>query len=224
MEKIPALVSQSIRNDIADVNRISQNTKHVDSVGFKAILTSEVGENTSLKLNELLDMSAGELKETGRSLDLAIGGDAWFLVKGDSGLYLTRDGQFFVQQGKLVNKNGYAVQGEAGDIMLPSSSFTVNKKGQIVADEQLLDRFLLVKPDQVKRKNIQSGMIKIETNTSLSVSSKSQVLQGYLEGSNVDPSRAVTSLMSEKRHIESMQRTLSAYEHVMQKVISDLGK
>ncbi|HDY8068492.1 TPA: flagellar hook basal-body protein [Vibrio vulnificus] len=224
MEKIPALISQTIRNDIADVNRISENAKHVNSVGFKSILTRDVDKNKLVNIGELLDMSSGELKATGRSLDLAIGGEAWFLVKSSKGLYLTRDGQFFVHQGKIVNQDGSVLQGEAGDISLSSPAIDIDRKGNLLSEEKQLDRILLIKLEKVKRKHIQSGMIKVEDMTALSVSNSSQVLQGYLESSNVDPSRAVTSLMSEKRHIETMQRTLSTYEHVMQKVISDLGK
>lgn len=225
IDKIPEIVSLAIKNDISDVNRISNNTKNVNTVGFKALLKTGDEENKAVNVNKLLSLSAGEIKATERSLDLAINGDAWFVLKDNASFYLSKDGQFFIgDNGKVINKSGYALQGIQGDIFLMNADIKVNSVGELKHDGKTLDSLMMLKPTQIKPAQIQAGFIKIKDLSQLSASVNSEIRQGYLEGANVDPSAAVISLMSNKRHIETMQRTLSVYDSIMQKAISDLGK
>jgi len=225
IDKIPEIVSISIKNDISDVNRISNNTRNVNTIGFKSILKSNIEGNESVSINKLLNLSAGEIKATDRNLDLAINGDGWFVLKNNFNFYLSKDGQFFIgENGKLINKSGYALQGFQGNIYLTNSDVKVNNLGEINHDGKIIDRLMILKPEQIKPEQLHEGFITIKDISQLSVSVNSDIRQGYLEGANVDPSAAVISLMSNKRHIETMQRTLSVYDSIMQKAISDLGK
>jgi len=225
MDKIPEIISLSISSDISDVNRISNNTKNVNTIGFKEILKRSGEDNKATNINNLLNLSSGEIKKTDRSLDLIIDGDGWFVLKKNLELYLSKDGQFFVSEsGLLKNKSGYNLQGSQGNIFITTADVKVNNKGDISRDGVIIDRLMILKPEQIKPEQLHSGMITIKDLSKLSLSLDSNIKQGYLEGANVDPSAAVISLMSNKRHIETMQRTLSVYDYVIQKAISDLGK
>ncbi len=51
-----------------------------------------------------------------------------------------------------------------------------------------------------------------------------EVRQNSLEGSNVDPSAAMTDMMNTYRTFEMNQRALKAYDQSMQKTVNDVGK
>lgn len=54
----------------------------------------------------------GSLQTTGRSLDLAISGDGFFIVQDGNNDYLTRAGNFYLDKnGDLVNEDGLYVMG-----------------------------------------------------------------------------------------------------------------
>lgn len=60
--------------------------------------------------------SQGSLQDTGNATDLAIEGDGFFIVSDGTTNYYTRAGNFqFDAQGKLVNGEGYSVQGKSAD-------------------------------------------------------------------------------------------------------------
>lgn len=102
------------------LNNISSNVANMNTPGFKGahVDFTDVFTGTGSDGNERadgrgldashisLDMRAGETKETGRDLDLAIGGDAFFTMQDDSGaLRYTRNGGFeFNDKGVLVQR------------------------------------------------------------------------------------------------------------------------
>ena len=109
--------------------------------------------------NVTTQFSQGSLQDTDNTTDLAIQGDGFFIVSDGSSEYYTRAGSFqFDANGKLVNGEGYAVQGKSaggtggiladspiGDIVLPfgrrisaKATTDVSLAGNLDAGEQLL--------------------------------------------------------------------------------------
>lgn len=121
---------------------ISQNLANVTTGGyrstetrFKTILSEEVGGVTTIDVRHI--DKQGQINGTGRDLDIAIAGKGFFTVNTDIGgsgdTFYTRDGSLStakgddisvignnglsitVQEGYLVDKNGYYIQGWAAD-------------------------------------------------------------------------------------------------------------
>lgn len=104
------------------LSNISSNVANMNTPGFKGSQIdfvdvfsgggnpgSDGAEGRGLDASHVsLNMAAGETKETGRDLDLAIGGDAFFTLRDDTGaLRYTRNGGFeFDDQGVLVQRGG----------------------------------------------------------------------------------------------------------------------
>ena len=76
---------------------------------------NQIGRGTKLSsVNPIF--SQGSLTQTENSTDLAIQGDGFFVVEGQEGRNFTRAGAFhFDKDGKLVNSDGYKVQGFKAD-------------------------------------------------------------------------------------------------------------
>ncbi len=108
---------------------IGDNISNVNTVGFKgnrslfadllnqSIATqsgaSQVGRGTAIQVVDT-SFSQGSTESTGNATDLAIGGNGFFQVrdKNSQQLYYTRAGNFhFDKSGKLINPEGYILQG-----------------------------------------------------------------------------------------------------------------
>jgi flagellar hook protein FlgE len=106
---------------------IGNNLANVNTVGFKASritfadimsqsLSGGAGEfqiGRGVQINSVVpQFMQGSFESTNSATDLAIGGEGFFLVKDQSGLFYTRAGEFiFNQDGDLVNPSGLALQG-----------------------------------------------------------------------------------------------------------------
>lgn len=104
------------------LNNISSNVANMNTPGFKGsqvdftdVFSGNAGQGNQgangrgLDSSHVsIDMRAGETRETGRDLDLAIGGDAFFAMSDDSGeTRYTRNGGFeFDDKGVLVQRGG----------------------------------------------------------------------------------------------------------------------
>ncbi|HEY2900524.1 MAG TPA: flagellar hook protein FlgE [Polyangia bacterium] len=119
-----------------DLSVIGDNIANSNTTGFKASRAdfsdamsqqliggdsgiSQVGLGVQIGSIQQI-ITQGSLSNTGLATDLAIQGNGYFAVKGthdgQSGTYLTRDGQFSVDAtGNLVNGEGLTVQGYPAD-------------------------------------------------------------------------------------------------------------
>ena len=84
------------------------------------------------------DMTQGGIQNTGSSLDVAIDGNAYFVVQTERGERYTRNGAFQVNaQGQLVTSAGDAVLGDSGPIVFAPTDrgITINPDGTIRVQE-----------------------------------------------------------------------------------------
>ena len=84
------------------------------------------------------DFGSGPIRPTGNPLDVAIDGDAFFVVQTPRGERYTRNGAFQVNaQGELVTNTGERVVGDGGPIQFQSTdnSISINPDGTITARE-----------------------------------------------------------------------------------------
>src|SRR5262245_52016493 len=101
------------RQEVATNNLANANTD-----GFKAerVFARLVGEALPVA-GALTDRSAGSYRPTGQPLDLAVGGDGFFIVGTPNGEQWTRGGAFRVDaNGYLVDADGHAALGERGPV------------------------------------------------------------------------------------------------------------
>jgi len=107
---------------------IGNNIANINTVGFKAARVSfadlysmaltnsavgqiQVGRGVRMSSVDQL-FTQGSLENTGSATDMAVQGDGFFVVSDGSGTYYTRAGHFiFDRDGRLVNPEGYTVQG-----------------------------------------------------------------------------------------------------------------
>lgn len=173
------------------------------------------------------DFSAGALKQTGNPLDLSLDGDGFFVVDTPQGKAYTRQGNFHLDgKGQLVTADGYAVQGNGGPVTVKGGRLEIDNKGGVFVDGSQVGTLALVdfpKPYQLQKTGsalfIPSGPEATEqpaTNTN--------VRQGTIEDSNVQPLMEMVNLIETSRFYEQCVKTVQSYDEMANKAANDLGK
>ena len=218
-------ISRSLRADIATLDTISHNVANTSTPGFRAERTT-AGFQAQLDGGEAaavtLDQRDGTVSSTGRSLDLALRGEGFFVVQHGEQTLLARSGSFRLdREGRLVTASGDLVLGEAGPIQLDSEAVRIDEQGQIWSGERALDKLRLV--TAVNPWQLEPVGSALRYDGALGAFAGS-VSQGEVEHSNVDVAQESIRLMELTRHVESVQRAISIYDKAMDTGINRLGE
>lgn len=174
----------------------------------------------------------GSLAQTGNTLDLAINGNGYFQITGAGGETLyTRDGALNTNdQGQIVTLDGFLVDPQ---ITVPADNvtLTVSSTGEIYskttnADPILLGQLTLATFVNEPGLEALGGNLFKETLASGAPTAGvpgdpgfGVIHQGYLEGSNVDPVKEISELISAQRAYEMNSKVIQAADD-MSKVVS----
>lgn len=172
----------------------------------------------------------GELIQTGNTFDLAIGGQGYFMVElPDGNTAYTRAGSFQTNgDGLIVTADGYTVQ---PGITVPNdvTDITVNEDGEVIvtiAGQTATTNIGQLDIAQfINNAGLEAvgGNLLIETTASgaanigvANIDGSGNILQGFLENSNVDPVREITSLITAQRGYEMSSTVIQTADEMMQ--------
>ncbi|WP_322867082.1 flagellar hook-basal body complex protein [Aquicoccus sp. G2-2] len=158
-------------------------------------------------------MLQGAMSQTGGQFDLAIEGDGFFRVQTPQGERLTRAGSFTPNgQGDLVTNDGFAVLDAGGaPIFVPPDAhgFSVSADGTVSANGRPLTRIGLYQP--VDRTGmVREDGVMFRADAGVELAEGGRIVQGALEGSNVDAVGQVARMIEVQRAYEMGQSFLDA--------------
>ena len=167
---------------------------------------------------------SGAIRQTGGSLDVALDGDGFFTVETPQGERLTRAGHFITDaEGTLVMPNGYPVLDDGGgqiQIPLEVNLLAIGGDGTISADGVEIARLGVVTSDATlltrEGQNLWiagAGTEPLET---------PKIIQGFLEGSNVQPVNEIARMIEVQRHYDAGQKLLDQENERIKSVISTI--
>jgi flagellar basal-body rod protein FlgF len=226
-------------NDTERLRIISNNLANVGTVGFKRQLPVSpsfdqqlvqsggipASGNTAAILTAYTDRSAGTLTHTGNPLDLAIEGDAYFVV--DTGLQeaYTRQGTFRLDaNGQIVTANGQRVETTDGDVRLTSPAPSIDAQGNIRDNGAVVGQLKIVTVNNPQTLLDTGGGLYTATDSTVAVQSETaRVRQGYTEAANVVTMNEMIKMIETVRHFEASQKMLQGYDSMLDKAITDLG-
>jgi flagellar basal-body rod protein FlgG len=171
----------------------------------------------------------GSVVQTENSLDLAIQGEGFFVVELPTGEFAyTRDGSFQLSpDGLLVNGDGYAVSPgitvpeDAVDVAIGANgSVEAVLQGQ-VGSVDLGQLELATFPNDAGLEAIGNNFL-VETTASgtaaiatPSTAGYGELLQGFLESSNVNPVSEITALITAQRAYDLNSKVITASDEMM---------
>jgi flagellar basal-body rod protein FlgF/flagellar basal-body rod protein FlgG len=169
--------------------------------------------------NSRLDLQPGPLEHTGNPLDVGLDGHGFLTVQTKSGPAYTRNGALQITpKGQLVTSSGDAVMGTSGPIMIPQgASVTISSDGTVSANGAIAGKLALVEftPDADPQS---MGATNYTVPAKQVVASPlTQVRQGMLEGSNVNPVSGVIELIDAQRSLEGMRHALTMIDSEIDK-------
>lgn len=260
---ISAMVSMNAIQQRLDV--IADNLANVDTVGYKSkdasfedVLTQVQGHHKDFTLagratpsgytmgfgsrmaTIVENLAQGSHKETGNPLDLAIEGNAMFVVEGNGGIAYTREGGFHVSPDtqnpgfvNLVNNQGYRVLDRANNpISIPENAkIAIDTKGQVLIETPggnsvaaVLKLAELERPEGLVQMDgnlymLAAGLTEAQVFEAPPANAqeplKSEVQSGFLEMSNVNYSEEMTKMMEVQRAYQLAARALSSSDTMM---------
>lgn len=167
-------------------------------------------------------MAAGDMQTTGRDLDVAINGDGWFAVRAPDGSEAyTRAGDLRVTtEGLLENGGGQKFIGEGGQPIAipPADKIEIGRDGTISIIPQgsnqtalaIVDRLKLVNPGNDKLEKLEDGLMHLKQGAGPPVVADANInlLQGMLEGSNVNGMSSMVELIELSRNFELQSKVM----------------
>ena len=167
------------------------------------------------------DLSMGPLQTTGNELDVAIKGDGWFAVEGEDGKEAySRSGDLRITpEGRLLTGNGIAVLGNDGPITLPPAekidigndgTISIIPVGENDAALAVIDRIKLVVPELSSLEKRNDGLMYTKDGSEIVANADVSLIQGALEGSNVNAVSALVEMIELARNFELQTKVMKS--------------
>lgn len=211
---------------------------------------TRIGKGSPVQLTEEIDtlFDTAPIEETGRPFDMAIDGYGFFKLKtADGEEVLTRNGNFSRdEEGYLVLDGVGRLQGEEGDIYVPSANFGVLENGTVLDDKgEEIGKIPVysTNPDNLKKHTNGSFIFAPKENSvdnavntdemaqnaesgfsdDLVVTKNAKIMQGVIERSNIDVNNEMARLIETQRAFQSNIQVLKQLDQINQKTASQIA-
>ena len=175
-----------------------------------------------------LDTRPGERVDTGRDLDIALGGSGFLTVQTPQGTRYTRNGHLTrAADGSLTTEDGSLVMGDKGQpIKLGVGEVHFDEDGTVRAGATVAGKLAVVEFANA-RTLVREGaaMLRADSATTPTAVAMPEVHSGSLENSNVSTVERMAELTSVARTFEALQKAVSVMlNDIDGRTIDSLGK
>jgi len=240
------------------LNTYANNISNANTVGYKKdnMIAGVFGEHLAVRMNayqnvrrhpigpgvfmqrideKYTDYAQGAFDLTNRPMDVAIQGEGFFVISRGDEEYLTRDGQFSLdEEGFLILPGFGRVMGENGEIEIGTSRFHIDAMGNVVripeesgpdGEPEHLDRLLVVEPadwdtfDKARDSLFAAagGYVPVEWENTA-------ILQGRLERSNLNMAEEMTRVIASQRALQSNSQIVRMYDDLADKITTQISR
>jgi flagellar basal-body rod protein FlgF len=224
MDKLVYTAATGLRARMAAQAAIANNMANASTTGFRADIVNfdqldmiGKGLDTRRPTSEEVitaDFKPGTVEQTGRPLDVAMGGDAWMAVQASDGseAYTRRGDLQISASGVLETGDGFPVMGSGGPITVPPAdkvliaadgSISIKPLGsEPGAPMQQIDQLKLVSPKGSDTVKGLDNLVHVKGGGTLPQDIAARVQTGALEGSNVDITQTLVDMIENQRAYE----------------------
>jgi flagellar basal-body rod protein FlgF len=219
---------ETIANNVANMNTVGFRA---DAVRFEEQVAKAGSNSLSYVSNgaEFVSRKSGPLTRTDNRLDLAIQGEGWFAINQNGQTIYTRDGRFQLNgDGTLLNVNGAQVldaggapiqlDPDAGEPAI-SGDGMITQKGR---QQGAVGLFMVDSSAELTRAG-SSGFTSDIPGTPVIDFARNGVVQGAVEGANVDPIEEMTRLITVTRNFDQVANEVNKSETSIEDAIKALG-
>jgi flagellar basal-body rod protein FlgF len=242
MENPTYIALSRARTISRDMASVANNIANASTNGFRAertlfqehlAKTGPVGQRERISFVDDVglyrDTREGPLEVTNNNLDLAVRGDGYLVVRTPGQDMYTRSGRFQIDSDRqLVTAEGYPIVG-ANDAPITVqagadiNSVRIQGDGTITSNIGQVGQIQMVQfADEQGLRKAGNGMY--STDQAALPSSRASLLQGSLEGSNVQPVMEMTRMMEMLRDYQSAQKLVDSEHERLRTTVSRLSK
>ncbi len=235
----------TITNNITNVDTIGYKKDYMLTRSFEDVLIerindpnivatrfnnrSQVGDhNWGVYADEIFtSFVQGSPEQTEQPNELAIQGEGFFVVNTPDGARYTRSGNFRVDRdGFLVNPNGYYVQNTAGgNVYVGQGDFSINSLGDVTVDGNVTGTIAVVTFNDLQGLRKAGENLYYHYNDEAPVFAQDyEVLQGYIETSNVDVASETVEMITTSRAYESCYKAAQMIDQTLARTVNDIAK
>jgi flagellar basal-body rod protein FlgF len=228
-----------VQQNVLDIR--ASNIANMSTPGFKAgsvlfsdYLVSEAGDTTTPggQTEQMVqdratwrDFSQGPLSRTGNPLDFALSGAGFFVIDTARGERYSRAGRFALSaSSQLVDMEGNTVQGIDGrPLVIPpgDSQINVASDGTISTESGQLGKIRVVTFDSQQSLQAEGNCL-FSTNETPQNAEQPGIVQGTIEGANVQAVVELTRMMAEMREFDFASQFVDAESQRSQSAIDNI--
>lgn len=227
-----------------DLDVVSNNLANAGTPGFKrgqstfrAVLEASLREaNGSMQAGAAArafvstdlvgaDFSRGSAERTGSPLHAMIEGAGFFEVQTDRGIRYTRAGNFVVNpKGQLATPNGDPIMGQGGPITIASGDARISPTGDITdRNGNVFGRLKIVDFADLQALMREGDSVFVASDEAgLSDVDSPVLIPGSIEGSNVNSSRELATMVMLQRAFETNLRSMQVDDESTQRLIEGI--
>lgn len=235
MDKLAYTAVNAMKSLMNRQTAVANNMANSNTVGFKADMVSAKAKYLTgpghdsramaVERDMQADMNGGSITQTGRSLDIAMEGDAMIAVQAADGKEAySRRGDFRIAaSGAMVTGDGFPVLGEGGPITMPPAErvdigadgtvFFVPQGGDPTQPQEL-DRIKLVSMTGSALSKGSDALFRAPDDGVLPIDDNARVVSGALEESNVNMTAALVDMIETSRAWETQAKMLRTAEEL----------
>lgn len=219
---------EAIANNVANMNTPGYRA---DGTAFEAAVARAGDARLSFVSpgSTFVSRQVGALSKTGNPLDVAVQGDGWFAIGTESGVAYTRDGRMtMAATGELQTISGNPVMDAGGaPILLDPNAGppTVAGDGMINQGGRQVGAIGLFSiPDGAILTRASNASVQPDLPaTPILDFTRDGIVQGAVEGSNVNPIEEMTKLISTTRNFDAVTSEVSKSESALDDAIKTLA-
>jgi flagellar basal-body rod protein FlgF len=213
---------------------IANNLSNSQTVGFKRdlpVFERIMSQTRGHYRNETNDSAftvfqQGDIQKTGNELGLAIEGEGFFKVQTPRGIRYTRNGNFTLNKdNKLITQDGFPVLGRQGEINLNGKNIQITPDGAVKVDGNEVGQMELVTFADIHSLRKEGyNLFQADETMEEVKANPTQIHQGAVEASNVNPLEEMVRLMDCLRSYESSTKVIQAQDELDGKAVNEIGR
>lgn len=216
----------------------ANNLANSSTVGFRALQprfdqvlrqSSAVGDGPPIVISGVaMDSRQGPVRKTDDPLDVALRGNGFLAVQTERGERYTRAGRLAIaEDGTLVTTSGEIVGSVAGTPIKmgkPQNTVLINRIGEVRVADAVVGQLKIVEFEDPS-KLLADGFSLWQAPGGvepMSEESRTEVLQGHVEDSNVNALHGLTQMVQISRAFEAFNRTIQTFQEINRKAANEI--
>jgi flagellar basal-body rod protein FlgF len=226
--------AQIISNNLANLATVGYKEDVNTFRAFKSLLLNRMDQAGPTEVGRIgtgteisptaLKLDQGSLRFTGNPLDVAVEGPGFFAVQTGTETSYTRTGHLYRDvAGQLVTADGARVLGQNGPIDLPVGDPQFAPDGTVLVNGVEIDKLQVVEfatPNNLRKE----GTNRYGSTDAPTAPTTTGIRSGFVEESNVDPTKAMTDLIMVQRAYEASQMLTQLSDDTLRSAVNEVGR